>query len=61
LVCIIPDTLVPVLLRDNVESEGQLFTLQRSRYHTIEDRNADITKNFHTTGDRVWVDNNGSS
>ena len=61
LVCIISDALISILLRDNVESEGQLFTLQRSRYYTIADRDADITKNFHAMGDRVWVDNNGSN
>jgi hypothetical protein len=61
LVCIIPDALITVLLRDNIESNGELFTLQKSRYHTIQDRDDDITKNFRTTGDRVWVDNDGSN
>jgi hypothetical protein len=61
LICIISDTLISILLNDNIESEGQLFTLQRSRYYTVADRDADITKNFHNTGDRVWVDNNGDN
>jgi hypothetical protein len=61
LVCIISDSLINILLRDNVEGAGELFTLQRSRYRTIAERDKDITKTFHAVGDRVWVDNNGNN
>lgn len=61
LICIIADALIATLLRDNIAGAGELFTLQKARYNTIAQRDADITKNFHTTGDRVWVDNNGSN
>jgi hypothetical protein len=39
------------------DGNGLLFILQKSRYRTLADRDADVTKVIWNPGDPVWVDN----
>lgn len=43
------------------EGQGKLFDLQKCRYHTISDRDSDITKHPRAPNDLVWVDKNDTS
>lgn len=57
----IDPSLVQYVVGGTIEGSGELFSLQKSRYRDVAQRNADVTKVSWTAGDRVWVDNSGDN
>ena len=57
LIILVDDQVLSNIIERQYNGIGSLFVLQKSRYKTTEERDADVTRTVRETGDLVWVDN----